>query len=163
MATSRHSATWSNRSTYHHSKYLSWIAPSTSIHRTSCTSTAQASAIGSSRRIIKQEKFGYETQKAVKCDWTQWSDADAVLQIDSDMILTAPLEAKQLFKGDHPVWLRRDWSKCHEQQIKYWQLGSRWFYERNESQYSYMTSPGVFLTRELTEKFKKLDSEQIPL
>ena len=110
--------------------------------------------IGSSRRIIKQEEFGYETQKAVKCDWLQWSDADAVLQIDSDMILTAPLEAKQLFKEQKPVWLRLPWSTCNKKQIKYWQRGSLWFYGLAKSQYSYMTSPGFFLTRELTEKFK---------
>jgi len=111
-------------------------------------------AIGSSRRIIKQEKFGYEIQKAVKCDWLQWSDADAALQIDSDMILTAPLEANQLFKGNDPVWLRLPWSTCNKKQIKYWQRGSLWFYGLAESQYCYMSSPGFFLTRELTEQFQ---------
>ncbi|MDA9260653.1 hypothetical protein N9P58_02175 [Puniceicoccaceae bacterium] len=76
-------------------------------------------AIGSSRRIIKPKKIGYEIQKAVKCDWTQWSDADAVLQIDSDTMLIAPLKTKQLFKEQHPIWLRQTWGNSHKKQIKY--------------------------------------------
>lgn len=110
--------------------------------------------VGSSRRIIKQEKFGYEIQKAVKCDWIQWSDADAVLQIDSDTMLNATLDTKQLFKEQHPIWLRQTWEKSYKRQINYWRPGSLWLYGLNESKYCYMSSPCFFLTRELTEQFQ---------
>lgn len=111
--------------------------------------------IQSSKRIVKPSKIGYEIQKAVKCDWTQWSDADAVFQIDSDMLLTGDFDTQQLFHDDQPVWLRSDWAHCGKQQIKYWRRGSLWFFKLQDTRYSYMGSPGFLLTRELTQKFNE--------
>lgn len=96
---------------------------------------------------------GYEIQKAAKCDWIQWSDADAVFQVDSDMVLTGPLHAEQLFEGDKPIWFCRPWEHFGPKHTKYWKPGSLWFYNLEDSQHSYMASIGSLITRELAIKF----------
>ena len=106
------------------------------------------------KRVISDAfGIGYEIQKAAKCDWIQWSDAEAVFQIDSDMVLTGPLHAEQLFEAGHPIWFRKPWEDCAQKHTKYWKSGNLWFYKLEDSQYSYMASYGRLITRELAVTF----------
>lgn len=111
-------------------------------------------------RSAKTIRIGYEIQKAVKCDWTRWSDADAVLQLDSDMILTAELSVDSLMDQGRPFWFREAWDRKFRRDAGQvaadtWKSGTDWFYEISDSRHAYMCFPGFLLTRELTERFAR--------
>lgn len=96
---------------------------------------------------------GYEHQKAIKCMWPAFSNADAVFQVDSDYVLTGDLNAEDLFIDGQPVWTKRPFEEDPAGQ-KAWQAGTQWFAGRPVFT-SYMCSPGFLVTRELANAFFK--------
>ena len=116
-----------------------------------------ATGIGS--RAITPDRIGYEVQKAVKCDWPNWSSADAVVQIDSDTILTDTLNAESFFVDERPVWFKRKWEQCIWQAAKMWKKGTLYFYNKEDFEYHYMVHPIFFVTKELAMELKKYVNE----
>jgi len=108
-----------------------------------------------SLRIITPDRIGYEVQKAVKCNWPEWSDADAVVQIDSDTILTHAFDVISLFENGKPVWFKRKWSQCGAQAAKMWKKGTLYFYNKEALDYHYMIRPIFLVTRELAIELEK--------
>jgi len=95
---------------------------------------------------------GYEHQKAIKCLWPALSDAQAVLQLDSDCVLTDSLSVNDLFLGHRPVWTQIPWSEVDREYEDTWRAGSEWFFGRS-SAFSYVVDPGFIITKELASKF----------
>lgn len=108
--------------------------------------------------------IGYEIQKAVKCNWDSWSDADAVLQLDSDLIFRKELSANNLFRNSEIIWPKISFEK--ERQNKNllkkeklgeeicWKPGTDWVYQKDVLDI-YMCGKFFTITNELSKRFKK--------
>jgi hypothetical protein len=66
--------------------------------------------------------FGFDTQQrleyfwasAVKTRWPEFTDADAVVWIDSDSVFTRPITPVWWFEGERPIWWRVPWTESKD-------------------------------------------------
>lgn len=95
---------------------------------------------------------GYQFQKAVKLEWTKYSDADACFQVDSDCIFTGHASPWNWMAPDgSPVWIRAPWSESRTDEKRTWMPGCKVFTKGNGSEWNYMVRPGFLMTRTATE------------
>lgn len=57
--------------------------------------------------------IGYNWQQVIKLEWYKYTDADAILTIDSDMIMIKFFSPFSYFKDDKPIWFYREWSETN--------------------------------------------------
>jgi len=106
--------------------------------------------------------WGYQQQKGIKMQWDQFTDADAVFQVDSDMMFTNPVVLLDTCFWLHPSWFRSRWHNLtvrHLDSIAAWWPGIRWFSNRldPENYYPWYNMPmmGWVITREAVQGFQK--------
>ncbi len=62
--------------------------------------------------ILRGQRSGYSWQQACKLAWPEFTDADAVVILDSDMILTAELSPATFHLDGQPMWWFRTWEEA---------------------------------------------------
>lgn len=110
----------------------------------------------------RQEKYNH--QQYVKLNFKKWTDADAILSIDSDVILYDLLTPGMYFSKDgKPVWLYGSYEDIMKGQVEgvqkalmEWRavvanvLGKK----PEDIQYEFMRFPGFLITRKLADGFE---------
>ncbi len=107
--------------------------------------------------------FGYWWQMGMKLNWIEFTDADAVIILDSDCIINGPLDVGLWFSDGAPAWVSHSW--------KYSQIGYIWkpsvdYFMGLETEFSHMCRNGFILTREATlgfHDFMMQEFQQTPL
>lgn len=108
--------------------------------------------------------LGYQHQKAIKLMWPGFTDADAVVQVDSDMVFNRPTTPDSFRTDDgDPVWLRKEWADSRADEWKMWGRGVEWFSRGQPAIWNYMIRPGFYLTREATNAFSAYLNRELAL
>jgi hypothetical protein len=89
----------------------------------------------------------YLAQQAVKLNWFRYSDADAVLVLDSDWMLTVPTTPESFMQDGKFYWCYRDWKNAETAQ--HWQQPVEALM-KCPAEYEAMAVAGFILTREAT-------------
>ena len=98
--------------------------------------------------------FGYQIQKVVKLTWTSFSDADRVLQIDSDCIFTRPCDVSKYWMVDDKImWIVSQWKYASKAEIDMWERGRLWFTNYQNCEHNLMVLPGFTMDSETTTNF----------
>lgn len=102
--------------------------------------------------------IGYVWMQCVKLNWYKYTDANYVLQIDSDMMFTDKIDISY-YRDDNKIkWFYRDWSEVgigqglgcgsvHRNPVN--------FFIKRESTRDHMPAPTWILSRKTTELFHK--------
>jgi len=95
---------------------------------------------------------GYVFQQAVKLNWIKYSDADAVLILDSDWMFSTST-CPDDFKIDNEFyWVYRDWDKADDAVL--WKSPVEIALKQN-AEYEAMVVAGFILTRDATVAFQR--------
>lgn len=99
---------------------------------------------------------GYQVQKAKKLEWDLYTDADHVIQIDSDCMFTAPCTPDLWIDADgRMTWWRMSRSRLPKAECDMWGDGLRWQDTKlGPSQWYGMISPGFAFNRIWTAQFR---------
>ncbi|WP_298331402.1 tetratricopeptide repeat protein [Asticcacaulis sp.] len=100
---------------------------------------------------------GYSWQMGLKLSWTDVSDADAALILDSDCMVCRPMNVEELYRDGGPAWYYRSWEAAGEGVA--WKSAVDYFLGM-ETAHGHMCRNGFFLTREATEGFRAFMREQ---
>ena len=92
---------------------------------------------------------GYLSQQVAKLNWHRYTDADAVMMLDSDTILSRAVKPSDFFRNGQPVWYYGKWD-LHGG--KKWRPGSEVVVGR-DVEFSFMREHPFFLTRQATKAF----------
>lgn len=92
---------------------------------------------------------GYLTQQIAKLCWHTYTDADAVMMLDSDTILRREVSPTDFLRDGRPVWYYGTWDT---QGGKKWRPGSEIVIGRDPP-FSYMREHPFFLSRDATRGF----------
>lgn len=63
---------------------------------------------------VQERGIGYYWQMVVKINADKYTDADAILYVDSDCVFTRPFDASEMLKNGKPMLLRRPWGEAGE-------------------------------------------------
>jgi hypothetical protein len=96
--------------------------------------------------------IGYWWQMAIKLSWDQFTDADAVVVVDSDQIFYDSFSPDSWRKDGKIIWLRRPWSEVGD--AIFWKHGADYLLGK-ETPYDYMAGPGFYFTRTAIQLFTK--------
>ncbi len=107
----------------------------------------------------------YNHKQYIKADFARWTDAGAVLSLDSDSIIYDLLTPDMYFSKQHkPVWLYDTYENIlhtHvgniQAKLNQWRIATAHFLKRNldDVEYEFMRFPGFLITRKLADKFKQ--------
>jgi hypothetical protein len=95
--------------------------------------------------------YGYQMQKVHKLEWERGSfEGDAVLQIDSDSMVTEPADIRDLYfaPDGRPIWWVSAWANASRNEMANWSRGRELF--APGSPLNHMRRVGFLLTREAT-------------
>lgn len=104
--------------------------------------------------ILFEYKYGigYWWQQGVKMSWNLFSNADAVVMLDSDCVFfdyVIPMDWHHL---DKPIWLYVKWNEAKE--CLSWKAGIEKIFDQ-KSENTYMAAQGFYITRNLIVDFQK--------
>ncbi|WP_417897202.1 hypothetical protein ABN702_12605 [Bacillus haimaensis] len=95
---------------------------------------------------------GYWWQMATKLTWHLYTDADAIVSVDSDQIFFDYFSPASWHKDDKIIWLRRPWSESGRGII--WKQGADYLLGK-PTQYDYMVSSGFYISRSAIKLFNQ--------
>ncbi|MDA5110853.1 hypothetical protein O3V59_21165 [Brevibacillus thermoruber] len=93
---------------------------------------------------------GYWWQMGIKLCWDRFTDADAVVVVDSDQIFYDHFSPASWRKDGKIIWMRRPWSEAGNGVI--WKPGAD-FLLGKDTPYDYMVGPGFYITRTALQSF----------
>lgn len=94
---------------------------------------------------------GYCWQMGLKLSWTDYTDADAVLILDSDCIVTGYADVEECCFRGGPIWYYRPWELVGKSVA--WKSSVDYFLGI-DTPHAHMCRNGFFLTREATLAFQ---------
>ena len=95
--------------------------------------------------------IGYWWQQGVKMSWNLFSNADAVVILDSDCIFFDYVMPMDWHHLDKPIWLYVKWSEAEECLV--WKEGIEKIFSQ-KSEKTYMAAQGFYITRKLILDFQ---------
>lgn len=95
--------------------------------------------------------IGYLWQQIVKLSWHTYTDADAVLILDSDWMFTVPTTPEDFMTDGKFKWLYREWEKAGTAIC--WKESTE-FLLKTPTNYEAMAVAGFLMTRDTTIAFK---------
>jgi len=95
--------------------------------------------------------IGYWWQMGIKMSWDHFTDADAVVSIDSDCIFYDYVSPNSWQQDGKVIWMRRPWSEVGNGIV--WKKGTDYFLGK-ETKYSHMVFPGFYITRNALKEYK---------
>jgi hypothetical protein len=96
--------------------------------------------------------IGYLWQQIVKLNWYTYTDADTVLILDSDWMLTVPTTPENFMVDGKFTWGYRDWDKVGDAIC--WKAPTELLF-KNPAKYEAMPIAGFMLVRNTSMKFMK--------
>ena len=100
--------------------------------------------------------IGYAWAQSVKLNWTKYTDANYILQIDSDTMFTDKIDMSYYHIDGKFKWFYREWSEAGEGIIH--RVPTDFFIKR-ESTRDHMPAPTWFFSRKTTELFQNWINE----
>lgn len=101
--------------------------------------------------------IGYAWAQSVKLNWTRYTDAESVLQVDSDTMFCAPISLSSYWKDGKAKWFWREWHESGEGEVH--RVPADFFIKR-ESVRDHMPAPTWLMRRKTTERLQKWADEQ---
>ena len=102
--------------------------------------------------------IGYAWAQSVKLNWTKYTDADYILQIDSDTMFTNNIDMSYYHIDGKIKWFYREWSESGEGIIH--RVPTDFFIKR-ESTRDHMPAPTWFFSRKTTDLFQNWVNEEV--